>query len=163
MRIRKAEREDIQPMLDIYNYEVEFGTATMDVKPKTFEEWELWFGAHNIENHPLIVAEVDGKTVGYASLSRYREKEAYNTTVELSVYVNRAYRRKSVGSELMKEIIRMAREDSDTHAIVSVIMCCNEASINLHTKFGFESCGLIREAAKKFGKYLDVCHYILYV
>ena len=63
MLIRKAEIKDLQSLLDIYNYEVENGVATFDLHPKTMDQWETWFSHHNIENHPLIVAEKDGKAV----------------------------------------------------------------------------------------------------
>jgi len=163
MLIRKAVREDIQAMLDIYNYEVEYGTATMDIYPRSYEEWEKWFERHNVDNHPLIVAELDGKTVGYVSLSLYRERAAYNSTVELSIYVERSHRCEHIGSALMEEIIRIAKEDPTIHMIVSVINSSNVASIRIHEKFGFKFCGMLHEAAIKFGEYLDISHYELHV
>jgi len=87
MNIRTAERRDLSAMLDIYNYEVKNGTATFDVEPRAGAAGEAWFAAHNTGNHPLLVAEEDGKVLGYASLSPYRDFDAYLQTVELSVYV----------------------------------------------------------------------------
>ena len=87
MNIRTAERRDLSAMLDIYNYEVKNGTATFDVEPRVGAVGEAWFAAHNTGNHPLLVAEEDGKVLGYASLSPYRDFDAYLQTVELSVYV----------------------------------------------------------------------------
>ena len=81
MEIRVARREDLQQLLDIYNYEVVHGVATLDLQPKSLEEWGQWFDAHNIKNHPLLVAEQAGRVAGYASLSPYRSKEAYRSTV----------------------------------------------------------------------------------
>ena len=161
MKIRTAQREDLRQLLDIYNYEVEHGVATLDLRPKTMEEWERWFAAHNVENHPLIVAERDGSVAGYASLSSYREKEAYRTTVELSVYVAPDCRHCGVATALMEEILRMAREDASIHMVVSVITAGNEASSRLHEKFGFTFCGTIPEVGMKFGRYLDIDNYWL--
>ena len=59
MYIRKAEEKDIQALLDIYNYEVVNGVATLDLEPKTYAEWQAWFAAHNIKNHPLFGAEIE--------------------------------------------------------------------------------------------------------
>lgn len=87
MNIRTAERRDLSAMLDIYNYEVKNGTATFDVEPRAGAAGEAWFAAHNTGNRPLLVAEEDGKVLGYASLSPYRDFDAYLQTVELSVYV----------------------------------------------------------------------------
>lgn len=163
MVIRKPEREDIPALLAIYNYEVEKGVATLDINKKTLTEWEKWYDNHNIENHPLIVCEAEGEVAGYATLSAYREKEAYKSTVELSVYVSPFHRKKGVGTALMKAIIDMAREDMSIHTVVSVITSGNEASCRLHEKFGFTFCGTITEVGEKFGKYVDIENYSLRV
>ena len=159
MKIRKAEYHDLEALLDIYNYEVEHGVATLDLNLKTLSEWEQWFYAHNVENHPLIVAELAGQVAGYASLSSYREKEAYKSTVELSVYVSPDYRRMGVATALMKAILDMAREDESIHLVVSVITAGNEASIKLHGKYGFSFCGTIHEVGVKFDRLLDIENY----
>ncbi len=161
MKIRKACEQDFYSLLEIYNYEVENGVATLDLVPKTEAQWRGWFDNHNIENHPLIVAEIGGECAGYASLSQYREKEAYKTTTELSVYVSPSYRKQGVATALMDKIIRMARDDETIHTVVSVITSGNEASVKLHKKFGFEFCGTIREVGMKFGKYLDIDNFRL--
>lgn len=163
MLIRKAELKDLKDLLEIYNYEVVYGISTLDIHPKTLEEWKQWFDAHNIDNHPLIVAEIDGHAVGYASLSPYREKEAYCSTVELSVYVNVSYRKMGIADALMKAILDIAREDESIHMVVSVITGGNEASIRLHDKYGFTYCGSIHEVGVKFSEYRDIENYELRV
>lgn len=162
MIIRKAEEKDLRELLDIYNYEVEHGVATWDLHPKTMAEWERWFAAHNVGSHPLLVADV-GHVAGYASLSSYREKEAYCSTAELSVYVAKNDQGKGVATALMEAILQMARADGCIHMVVSVITAGNEASRRLHHKFGFSYCGTMRELGMKFGKYLDVEYYQLEV
>lgn len=163
MIIRKAQAGDIEALLDIYNYEVENTTATFDLNKKTLEQWTQWFDCHNVGNHPLIVAEVCGVVAGYASLSTYREKEAYKSTVELSVYVATDFRRQGVATALMQEILRLAKEDKVTHTVVSVITSENTESVRLHEKFGFRYCGTIHEVGVKFGKYLSISNYELQV
>lgn len=161
MIIRTAKEADMPNLLDIYNYEVRKGTATFDVNPKTLEErWE-WFYAHNVDNHPLIVAEVDSRVVGYASLSPYREKEAYAATVELSVYIDCAYRNRGIAGKLMEEILSMAAKRDDIHTVISVITGGNDASIHLHKKLGFVPCGTIWEVGEKFGCLLNIENYQL--
>lgn len=163
MVIRTADRKDMEALLSIYNYEVENGVATFDLHPRTMEERLEWFRGHNVENHPLIVAELDGQVAGYASLSQYRDKEAYGATVELSVYVDAGYRRRGVARALMKAILDEARERDDIHTVVSVITGGNEASFVLHREFGFVHCGTIREVGKKFGRMLDIDNFQLMV
>ncbi|WP_367568505.1 N-acetyltransferase family protein [Lacrimispora sp.] len=163
MIIRTAEEKDMPALLDIYNYEVEYGLATFDLNPKTMEERMEWFKKHNIGNHPLIVAEENGKAVGYASLSSYRDKEAYAATVELSVYIDKDYRRRGIAGALSSAILEIARERDDIHTVVSVITGGNEASLLLHERLGFVHCGTIREVGVKFGKLLDIENYQMMV
>nr|DAL96532.1 MAG TPA: Sortase [Caudoviricetes sp.] len=159
MIIRTAEEKDMPQLLDIYNYEVEHGYATFDLTPKNMEERMVWFREHNVENHPLIVAEEDGKAVGYASLSSYRPKEAYKTTVELSIYVDKDYRRKGIAGKLASNIIEIARDRDDVHTVISVITGGNEASCLLHEHLGFLHCGTMKEVGTKFGEKLDIHNY----
>ncbi len=161
--IRKAQRQDIPALLKIYNHEVKNGVATLDINEKTMEQWTQWFNNHNIKNHPLIVFQEDNIIKGYASLSSYREKEAYASTVELSIYVHSSHRGLGIGTALMSEILNMAREDETVHTVVSVITSGNAASEKLHNKFGFAFCGKISEAGIKFGKFVDISNYQLIV
>lgn len=161
--IRKAKNDDIARTLEIYNYEVTNGVVTLDLNQRTLEEWKQWYELHNIDNHPLIVAEADGEVVGYASLSPYRNKEAYKTTVELSVYIDINYRKNGIAAKLIEELIEYSKNRDDIHTIVSVITVGNEASVKLHKKYGFVYCGTIKEAGIKFGRYLDIENYQLVI
>lgn len=163
LKIRVAEERDMEALLSIYNYEVLNGTATFDLEPKSMEARMEWFRAHNVDNHPLLTAELDGRAVGYASLSEYREKEAYKATVELSVYVDHTCRRRGVAQALMEAILSEARRRDDIHTVISVITGGNEASIRLHEKFGFTHCGTMLEVGLKFGKRLNIDNFQLMV
>ncbi len=163
MIIRKAQEKDFPFLLAIYNYEVLNGTASFDLEPKTSDEWMEWFHMHNVDNHPLLTAEVDGCVAGYACLSAYRPRKAYDATVELSVYVDPRYRRQGVASGLMTEILALARAREDIHSVISVITGNNEASLKLHEHFDFEYCGTLKEVGEKFGCLLDVVHMQLMV
>jgi len=163
MIIRTAMQQDLQELLAIYNYEVEHTTATMDLTPQTLSQRQVWFDMHNVDHHPLISALIDDKVVGYASLSTYREKEAYQSTVELSIYVHHEYRRRGIASELMQAILDLARKDSTIHNVVSVITAGNDASRRLHEKFGFTFCGTVPHVGVKFGHYLGIDTYCLIV
>ena len=163
MVIREGRISDLEQLTEIYNYEVINGVATLDLWEKTLDERREWFFSHNVDNHPLIVCETDGRVAGYATLSSYREKEAYSSTVELSVYVGHEFRRRGIATRLMAEILDMARKDERTHNVVSVITGGNEASVKLHDKFGFTFCGTIPEVGAKFGRMLDIDNFCLIV
>ena len=161
--IRKIDYSDIELCLSIYNYEVEHGVATLDIEPRTLEEWHEWYNAHSDEHHPIIVGTINDVVVGYASLSPYRLKDAFKSTVELSIYIHQDYRGQGVATQLMERILEMAKEDTMLHNVVSVITAGNEGSTKLHNRFGFTYCGLTPEVGFKHGKYQDTETYALLV
>ena len=163
MLIRVAEQKDLQELLDIYNYEAVNSVANLDLNPRTLAEWQSWFDHHNVENHPLYVAEEDGRVAGYSCLSSYREKEAFVSTVELSIYVAHDFRNRGFATALMAFILDLAKADERTHCVISVVTAGNEASCKLHEKFGFTYCGTIPEVGMKFGVYRDIVNYALLV
>ncbi|BAH07071.1 GNAT family N-acetyltransferase [Clostridium kluyveri] len=160
--IRKAEEQDIPFLLDIYNEAILNGTATFDLEPKTLEDRKQWFYDH-IETHPLLVCEKYEKAIAYASLSTYREKKAYDGSVELSIYIHKDYRGIGIGKQLMEAILNLAKEIDGIHTIISIITAGNEVSDRLHEKFGFTYCGKIKEAGYKFGQYCDINVYQIMV
>lgn len=157
--IRPAEPQDTAALLAIYNHAVVHSTATFDLEPRTLADWQAWCAAHNKGNHPLLVAVADGKPVGYAALSGYRPMPAYNSAVELSLYIHPDYRRRGLARALMERILAAADADARTHTVISVITADNAASIRLHEQFGFRYCGRLCEAGFKHGAYHDVVHY----
>ena len=156
--IREATKQDIDALLSIYNQAVLHTTATYDIKPKTKQEMEEVFFSH-IGKYIFLVEEEEERILGYASLSRYREREAFKNTVEDSVYVDEACRNKGVGKRLMKAILDFAQKRDDIHTIVALITAENEASIHLQEKYGFSLCGKIKDAGEKFGGYRDLSIY----
>ena len=161
--IRLIAKDDVFACLSIYNYEVEHGVATLDLELRTLEEWREWYNAHSDEHHPIIVGTIDDVVVGYASLSPYRLKDAFKSTVELSIYIHQDYRGQGVATRLMEHILEMAKADTMIHNVVSVITAGNEGSTKLHNRFGFTYCGLTPEVGFKHGKYQDTETYALLV
>lgn len=161
MTVRTALESDIPALLEIYNSEVEQGAATLDLTPRTLDEWREWFFAHQTDTHFILVAEENGSVAGYASLSEYRQKEAFSSTAELSVYIDRDFRRRGAASALMEAVLAKARGCGKLHSVVSVITAGNEASERLHAKFGFTFCGTLHEVGFKHGKYRDIDNFEL--
>ena len=161
--IRPITQDDVVSCLDIYNYEVVNGVATLDFEPRTLPEWKEWFDAHQTVEHCIFVGLMDDVVVGYASLSPYRTKDAFKSTVELSIYIHQDHRGKGVASKLMAHILEHAKENDTLHTVVSVITAGNEGSTKLHSRFGFTYCGLTPEVGFKHGKYQDTETYALLV
>lgn len=160
--IRHASPIDIPAITEIYNDAILNSTATFDLEPKTLEDRNEWLLSHKA-NHPVLVYEKDGQVVAYASLSAYRDKKAYDHSVELSLYIDKNFRGIGIGNELMTEILEQAKQHPNIHTVISVITGGNQASIYLHEKFGFTHCGRVKETGCKFGNYLDIDIYQIMV
>ncbi|KQL51036.1 GNAT family acetyltransferase [Heyndrickxia shackletonii] len=159
LHIRDAAVTDLAAMLEIYNEAIRNLSATFDLVEQTIEQRMVWYKEHS-GKYPFIVAEMDGKVVGYSCLSKFRDKEAYSQTTELSIYLSSDCRGKGVGSVLMQEILIRAAKDG-YHTIISGITGGNEASVKLHEKFGFEFVGCFKEVGYKFNEWQDVHFYQL--
>jgi L-amino acid N-acyltransferase len=155
MQVRLAAAGDAEAIREIYNTEVTGSTVTFDLVPRTIEEQRAWLADH-AGAHPAIVAVAgDGAVLGFASLSAYKERPAYATTVENSVFVHRDHRGEGVGKALLTELVRLAR-DHGFHTVIARIVGDNEASIRVHQAVGFQLVGVEREVGRKFGRWLDV-------
>ena len=146
-------------MLAIYNREIESGTATFDMSPRSLEDQLEWLAGHS-GAHPAVAAvttDDDGEDVviGFGSLSPYRPRAAYSTTVEDSVYVAEGSQRLGIGRAILEELLRLA-EAHGFHAVMARVGGHNDASVALHESCGFEMIGTEREVGRKFGRWLDV-------
>ena len=155
MKYRLATFDDAEPIRAIYNREVLGSTVTFDMVPRRPEDQLAWMDEHS-GAHPAVVAVDDREVVrGFGSLSPYRPRPAYRTTVEDSVYVDESVRGSGVGKGILLELVRLA-EAHGFHAVMARIVGGHEASINLHRACGFELVGVEREVGRKFGRWLDV-------
>jgi phosphinothricin acetyltransferase len=152
--VRLATPDDAAAIMAIYNVEVEHHVSTFDLVPRTLADQRAWL-AQRSGAFAAVVAELDGEVVGFASLSPYKERAAYRTTVEDSVYVSRAHPRQGIGRLLMGHVIEIAR-DSGFHAVMARIEASGSASRALHETCGFELVGIEREVGRKFNRWLDV-------
>lgn len=159
--IRRAEQRDLCRLKEIYNEAVVHSTATFDLEPKDDADRQAWFDAHQ-GRYILLVYETEcGEVVGYASLSRFHDRAAYDTTVELSIYLHPDFRGQHIGRQLMQTVLGYAWQRDDIETVVSLITSENAASIHLHEALGFSYCGQIRNVGIKFGKRLHVNIYEL--
>lgn len=157
LRIRPATAADAEAMAAIYNQSVTGSTATFDTARETAEERARWLATHG-PRHPVIVAEVEGRIVGWGSLSSWNPRGAYADTVEITVYVDVAVTRRGVGRALDIELLRTARELGH-RAVIAQISAENAASVALVESLGFEHVGTLREVGRKFGRAVDVLLY----
>ncbi len=155
MEVRLANLDDAEAIREIYNLEVTGSTVTFDLVPRSLADQQEWLRIR-AGAHPAVVAITDGGDVaGFGSLSPYRDRPAYSTSVEDSIYVHQHHRGEGVGRLLLTELLRLA-EVHGFHAVMARIVGGHAASIALHTRCGFALVGIEREVGRKFGKWLDV-------
>jgi len=154
MDVRLATLDDAEPIRQIYNLEVTTSTATFDLVPRSLDEQRSWL-AERSGARAVLVAEIEGQVGGFGSLSPWRDRPAYATTVEDSVYVHQDHRGAGVGRVLLEALVTTATAHG-FHACMARIVGGHDASIALHRRCGFEVVGTEREVGRKFGKWLDV-------
>ena len=152
--VRAAELRDAEATAAIYNYEVENTTATYDLVPRTLDAQREWISARTGAFSVIVAEDSELGVLGYAALSTYRDRAAYRTTVENSIYVRRDQQRRGVGKLLLNALLDVAR-DSGFHTVVARIDSQSEASRALHASLGFVEVGIEREVGRKFGRWLD--------
>ena len=155
VRIRRATHEDAAAIADIYNQSVGCSTATFDTELETASDRMRWLDEHTAQQHPVLVAERDGVVVGWASLSRYSTRCAYEATVEASAYIDESETGRGLGTALSEALFEAGRAGG-VHAILSRICTENTASLAMARKLGFFEIGVMREVGVKFGRSLDV-------
>ena len=152
--IRIAEQRDLDQILDIYNEAVLHTTATFDIKPRTQKQQIKWFKEHD-GKFLVLVYDLNGIITGWASLSRWSDRLAYEGTAENSIYVKEKFQRKGYGKKLLIQLLKNAKKNG-LHTIIARISEGNQVSIKMHSDLGFEFIGTMKEAGKKFGRYIDV-------
>lgn len=155
VRIRRATPADAPAIAAIYNHEVEHETSTFDLVPRSAQDQLDWQNARE-GAFGVFVAELAGEVVGFGALSPYKERAAYRTTVEDSVYVRRDMGRRGIGRVILAHLLDTAA-DGGFHAVMARITTLSVGSIGLHENLGFREVGVEREVGRKFGKWLDVC------
>jgi phosphinothricin acetyltransferase len=154
--IRLATEGDLARINEIYNWYVPRSTCTYQEENETIESRRAWFAAHQRDpRHPITVAELDGRVVGWGSLSEFRDRSAYRFTCEDSVYVHHEHHGRGIGSALLADLIDRARA-LRYHTMIAGADGEQTASVALHRKFGFETCAHLKQVGYKFDRWLDV-------
>lgn len=153
--IRDAVPADAAGILPMYNYAVRETTAIFDTRTSDFAGRQTWLAKRQGDGFPVLVAEMGGAVVGFASFGEFRAWDGYRRTVEHSIYVDPARHRAGIGRALLSALIERARA-SGKHAMMAGIAAENAGSIALHEGLGFREVGRLPQVAEKFGRWLDL-------
>ncbi len=153
--IRPATENDLEAILEIYNHAIVNTTSVYSYKPHTIEMRKKWFAEKQLAKHPVFVAMVGEKVIGFVTYGPFRIWPAYKYSVEHSVYVHPDFRQRGIAKKLLEIIIATARQN-DVHAIIAGIDADNAVSIHLHKQLHFAEVGRFKQVGYKFGKCLDL-------
>jgi L-amino acid N-acyltransferase YncA len=175
-RVRLADEADAEAICHIYNQGIE-DRATLETELRTAQERRAWL-KNRSPRHPVIVAEATmpqtasdspprglaglpapataapGTIVGWGSLNVFNPREAYRFVADFSIYVERAWRGKGVGSVMLERLIELARQHG-YHKMVLSAFPTNPSGIALYEKFGFRTVGIYREQGQLDEKWVD--------
>jgi phosphinothricin acetyltransferase len=154
--VRPATRADLPRLTEIYNHYVISTPITFDLKPVTVDERVRWFEEHaGTARHRLFVAEIAGSVVGWAGTGSFRDRAAYDTTVETTIYCAPDATRRGIGATMYR-VLFDALKNEDINRLLAGITLPNDASVKLHRRFGFTEVGVFTECGRKFDRYWDV-------
>ena len=154
--VRPAVEADVPAMAAIYNHYVETSPATFDIDPVSLENRLTWLRGFGTSGaFRLLVAVRAGDVIGYAGSGKFREKAAYATSVEMTVYVNPDALGLGVGAAMYERLFAILAAEP-IHRAYAGITLPNPASLALHHRLGFRDIGVYDEVGHKFGQYWSV-------
>lgn len=155
--ITPGSEADLPDITAIYNEYIRETTITFDTHDWSTAQRAEWFKQFTADGTPyrLVVAKDGAEVIGFAYNGKFREKLAYSTSSEITIYLKRDQQRRGLGSKLYETLLEMIRQ-TPLHRLYAAITLPNDASIALHKKFGFQQVGLMDEAGYKHDAYRSV-------
>jgi phosphinothricin acetyltransferase len=155
MHYRPATIDDLPALVAIYNYYVEHSHCTFDLVPFSARSRRTWWDGFDSQRRQCWIAEEHDQILGYACSAGLKNKAAYDTSVEVSVYVDVAHCGSGIGAALYRSLLS-ALKYQDLHRAYALIALPNDASLALHARFGFQKVAHLHEVGRKFQRYWDV-------
>jgi L-amino acid N-acyltransferase YncA len=155
--VRSSRDEDVTAMVAIYLHHIRVGVdATGSYGFDAPELTDLKRRRKNMQKHrlPHLVAELDGRVIGYAYAVPFRKRPAYRYVVKHSIYVHSDHLHSGIGRLLLPKLID-ACAASGYRQMIGYIDASNRPSIQLHETFGFRQVGYLPSIGFKFGHWTD--------
>jgi L-amino acid N-acyltransferase YncA len=155
VNLRAAEAKDCFAICEIYNFYIQNSVVTFDEQTMVVSQWEEKLTYLNKQKLPFIVAETDnGEILGFAYVAPWRQKSAYRTTVEDSIYLRAAATGKRVGTKLLEELLTLSKQAGVKEVVAVISDSGADSSVRLHEQFGFKKQGHLAKVGFKFDRWL---------
>ncbi len=159
MKIRFAKNDDLKSIIDIYNQAINSGNVTADLKELSVDDRKGWYAEHNENEYPIYILEIDGKLIGWGSLSPYRKgREGLRKTAEISYYIDYNYHGLGYGKKLIDFMINDCKRIGINN-LFAILLEINQTSIKLLKRFGFSKWGFMPNVVNLNGK---ICGQLIY-
>jgi len=162
MMIRPALPADAEAITRIYNYYILNTVITFEEQTMTPQAIVERMREVTAASLPWLVAESSGRIAGYAYASKWKDRSAYRFSVESTIYLDPTAVGVGFGSRLYEALLADLRQQ-ELHVVIGGIALPNEASIRLHEKFGFRKVAHFEEVGYKFGQWIDVGYWQLFL
>ena len=153
--VRPSRAEDLDAIQAIYAHHVLHGLASFEEAPPDAAELAQRREAILARGLPYLVAEIDGKVVGYAYAGPYRARSAYRYTLEDSVYVAEGWNGRGIGRVLLTRLVAECERWGGRQLVAVIGDSGNTGSIALHAALGFTHAGLLPAVGFKHGRWVD--------
>ena len=153
--LRAAEPKDCFAICEIYNFYIKNSVVTFDEQTMQLKQWEEKLEYLNKQKLPFIVAQTEtGEVLGFAYVAPWRQKSAYRTTVEDSIYLRAAATGKRIGTKLLEELLALSKQAGVKEVVAVISDSGAESSVRLHEQFGFKKQGHLAKVGFKFDRWL---------
>lgn len=156
--IRPVASDDAGTIAGIYNHYVLHTVITFEEQAVSAKEMNGRIGQAIADGMPWLVAELEGRILGFAYASKWKTRSAYRFSVETTVYLDLSAQGHGIGNRLYEELLGLLRKEG-FHVVLACIALPNKASVALHEKFGLRQVALFEEAGFKFGRWVDVGYW----
>jgi L-amino acid N-acyltransferase YncA len=154
--IRPSRDQDLPAITAIYAHHVLHGTGTFETEPPTEADMVGRRADVLAKGLPYLVAEEDGRVLGYAYCQWFKPRPAYRFSAEDSIYLHPDAQGKGLGKALLTELARQAEAVGIRKLIAVIGDSANKGSVGVHRALGFQPVGVIQSCGWKFGKWLDI-------
>lgn len=155
--VRRATTADAAACLAIYGPVVAATAVSFEAVVPTIEEFATRI-EKSLSAWTWLIAEKDGRCIGYAYGHSHRERAAYRWSVEVTIYVDPSYQRQGVGRLLYERLFIDLAVLGYCNAYAGVTQP-NESSMSLHRSVGCEYIGTFRSVGRKFDRWHDVAWF----
>jgi phosphinothricin acetyltransferase len=161
MGIRSLTAGDLPAVTSIFNEAISHEETTCDIRPRSEDQIRSWLTSDLPRYESYVFVEGDA-VLGWSAITRYHEREAYSPTIELVAFVRREFRNRGIGGELMRLVLKRARE-TEFHSAVCILFPDPRYVLDAVKRLGFRELGRLRAVVPMSSGFQDLVLFQLFL